>query len=106
MKRDQMGPLLLSGLIIGPVLGSGIILLPPIIYRLTGDYAIAAWLLMMGFSYLFAHLFGKLSIVYPGESGLAVAVERAFGTPFYRSDPSAFPDSIPEVSPPSRFVPA
>ncbi|PEI86194.1 amino acid permease [Bacillus pseudomycoides] len=79
MRKKKLGPVLLSGLIIGPILGSGIILLPPLIYKTTGDYAIIAWLLIMGIGFLFASLFGKLSILFPNESGVAHAVDQAFG---------------------------
>lgn len=79
MRKKKLGPVLLSGLIIGPILGSGIILLPPLIYKTTGDYAIIAWLLIMGIGFLFASLFGKLSILFPSESGVAHAVDQAFG---------------------------
>ncbi|WP_459502947.1 APC family permease [Bacillus sp. C1] len=79
MRKKKLGPVLLSGLMIGPILGSGIILLPPLIYKTTGDYAIIAWLLIMGVGFLFASLFGKLSIHFPSESGVAHAVDQAFG---------------------------
>ncbi|MES5893840.1 MULTISPECIES: amino acid permease [Bacillus cereus group] len=80
MNKKKLGPILLSGLIIGPILGSGIILLPPLIYKTTGDYAIIAWLLIMGIGFLFASLFGKLSVHFPSESGVSNAVNQAFGT--------------------------
>ncbi|KEK23116.1 APC family permease [Bacillus gaemokensis] len=79
MREKKLGPVLLSGLIIGPILGSGIILLPPLIYKTAGDYAIIAWLLIMGVGFLFASLFGKLSIHFPSESGVSYAVDQAFG---------------------------
>ncbi|AMK71150.1 MULTISPECIES: APC family permease [Bacillus] len=79
MREKKLGPVLLSGLIVGPILGSGIILLPPIIYGKTGDYAILAWFIMMIISFLFASLFGKLSVLFPNESGVAHTVELAFG---------------------------
>ncbi|QQD80800.1 amino acid permease [Bacillus siamensis] len=79
VRERKLGPVLLSGLIVGPILGSGIILLPPIIYGKTGDYAVLAWFMMMIISFLFASLFGKLSVVFPNESGVAHTVELAFG---------------------------
>jgi amino acid efflux transporter len=81
MKAKKLGPLLLSGLMVGPILGSGIILLPPLIYHQTGAYAIIAWMVILGIGYLFANLFGKLSIHYPHASGIAYAAERAFSYP-------------------------
>ncbi|RYL94976.1 amino acid permease [Sporolactobacillus sp. THM7-4] len=82
MNSNRIGPLLLSGLIVGPILGSGIIILPPIVYQTTGDYALLAWLLMMMISFLFALVFGKLYILFPGDSGAAEAVEETLGKPF------------------------
>lgn len=79
VRERKLGPVLLSGLIVGPILGSGIILLPPIIYGETGDYAILAWFMMMIISFLFASLFGKLSVLFPNESGVAHTVDLAFG---------------------------
>ncbi|MCP8969388.1 APC family permease [Ectobacillus ponti] len=79
MKRKQIGPIALSGLMIGPILGSGIIILPPAVYEAAGEYAIAAWLIILGLSYLFARLFGQLTMQFPGDSGISLVVERAFG---------------------------
>lgn len=80
MKNGKIGFVLLSGLMIGPILGSGIIILPPAVYEMAGNYAIFAWILMLGLSMLFANMFGKLSLMIPGDSGVALAVEKAFGT--------------------------
>jgi amino acid efflux transporter len=82
MKEKKMGAWLLSGLIIGPILGSGIILLPPMIVQTTGDYALLAWVMILGLGFLFARLFGRLSLAYPGDAGAALAVEHAFGPGF------------------------
>ncbi|WP_088014177.1 APC family permease [Gottfriedia acidiceleris] len=80
MRNRKIGFLLLSGLMIGPILGSGIIILPPAVYETAGDYAIFAWIIMLGLSLIFALMFGKLSLMIPGDSGVPLAVERAFGT--------------------------
>ncbi|XRG78909.1 amino acid permease [Rossellomorea sp. GAMAL-10_SWC] len=80
MRNRKIGFLLLSGLMIGPILGSGIIILPPAVYETAGNYAIFAWVLMLGLSLIFALMFGKLSLLIPGDSGVPLAVERAFGT--------------------------
>ncbi|MTT32333.1 amino acid permease [Terrilactibacillus sp. BCM23-1] len=77
--KKKLGPLLLSGLLIGPILGSGIILLPPLIYKTTGDYAIVAWIMILTIGFLFAMLFGKLSVAFPSEKGIAHTAELAFG---------------------------
>ncbi|WP_157827558.1 APC family permease [Niallia nealsonii] len=79
MKQKKIGSITLSGLIIGPLLGSGIILLPPIIYDISGNYAIFAWLLMSIIGIFFALLCGELTLMFPGEGGIGNAIEKAFG---------------------------
>ncbi|MFS1511385.1 APC family permease [Chengkuizengella sp. SCS-71B] len=69
----------LNGLIVGPILGSGIILLPPIIFEVAGDYAILSWITIMLINWFFAFLFGSLSVKFPGNSGVTQAVEDVFG---------------------------
>ena len=78
-QGKKIGHLTLSGLIIGPLLGSGIILLPGIIYETSGSYAILAWLIMSVIGIWFAYLCGELIIMFPGEEGLGNAMEKAFG---------------------------
>jgi APA family basic amino acid/polyamine antiporter len=80
MKKHTIGPILLSGLIIGPILGSGIIILPPLAYELAGDWALPAWLVMVAISFLCAWIFGKLSLLFPGDAGITAAIEAAFGS--------------------------
>lgn len=80
MKNVQIGPLLLGGLIIGPILGSGIIILPPLAYSIAGPWALPAWLMIIGVSMLFAWIFCRLSLFYPGRGGVASAVGHAFGS--------------------------
>ncbi len=79
MERRKIGSLLLSGLIIGPILGSGIIILPPVIYRVAGDMAILSWAVMLLVSLLFAAVFGWLAMQFPGDAGVASAVSKAYG---------------------------
>lgn len=77
----RLNALSLSGLLVGPVLGSGIILLPPLALERVGDPAILAWgvtLVLMG---IFAWITGALAIRYPGSDGLVGAVRVAFGMP-------------------------
>lgn len=69
----------LSGLIIGPILGSGIIILPPAIHQVAGSWSFLAWLMMVLMGFAFAAVFGALSIRFPGDAGVANAVNRAFG---------------------------
>ena len=76
----KLGPFLLSGLMIGPILGSGIIILPPLVYQVAGNWALPAWALIVGLSFFFAVIFGRLSILFPGDAGVARAIEEAFGS--------------------------
>lgn len=84
MKQEtkKIGALRLSGLMIGPILGSGIFLLPPIAYEKMGNHSIWAWLLVMGLGGLFAFIFAKLTIEYPGDGGMTIAIEKVLGRPF------------------------
>ncbi|NDI34619.1 APC family permease [Chengkuizengella sediminis] len=79
MFEKKLNAVQLSGLIIGPILGSGIILLPPIIYDVAGDYAIFSWIAIILINWFFAFLFGTLSVKFPGDSGVTQAVEDVFG---------------------------
>jgi len=79
-KQERIGPVRMCGLIIGPILGSGIVILPPLAQQLAGDWAVPAWLVTVAVSMLFAWIFGRLSLLYPGEAGVTAAVEAAFGS--------------------------
>ncbi|MFH1155784.1 MAG: hypothetical protein V1793_18400 [Pseudomonadota bacterium] len=79
MQHKKIGWLLLSGLTIGPILGSGIIILPPVVYAVAGEWALPAWILMVCAGSLFAALTGVLSARFPGDQGISRAVETAFG---------------------------
>jgi len=77
--KNKIGSLRLCGLMIGPILGSGIILLPPIAYKNLGNASIWAWIIIMFLGALFAIMFSKLAIIYPGDGGMTIAVEKIFG---------------------------
>ena len=79
MRNAQLGPWLLAGLIVGPVLGSGIIILPPVVLGVAGAWALPAWLVMIAVGVAFALVFGELSVLFPGDGGVSVAVGHAFG---------------------------
>ncbi len=79
MTARKLGPVLLTGFIIGPILGSGIIILPPLALNLLGEWALPAWMVMVGIGALFAAVFGSLSILFPGDSGVSQCVAQAFG---------------------------
>ena len=74
--NKKIGTLLLSGLVTGSMLGSGIIILPPLAYKELGAYSIFAWLALMSLAALYAGIFTKLNINFSG--GLSTAVEKAF----------------------------
>lgn len=75
----SIGVFRMSGLMIGPILGSGIVILPPLAYQTAGGWALAAWAVMMAMGFLFAFVFGGLYVRFPGDAGMANAVQAAFG---------------------------
>jgi len=77
--QNKIGWIRLSGLIIGPILGSGIILLPAMVYRQAGDWALPAWGIMLLLGLFFAFLFSFLTVLFPGDAGVSNAIEYAFG---------------------------
>lgn len=77
--KNRIGALTLTGLTVGPILGSGIIILPPIIYGLIKEWSIIAWLTIIAIGFLFAFIFGYLSIQFPGDGGVTNAIEKVFG---------------------------
>ncbi|WP_164931392.1 APC family permease [Longirhabdus pacifica] len=79
VKEKKLNAIQLSGLIIGPILGSGIIILPPLIYEVAGEYAILSWVIIMIVNCFFAYLFGQLSMKFPGDAGVTQAIEAVFG---------------------------
>ncbi len=78
-NRKKLNTLTLSGLIIGPVLGSGVILLPPLLYNSINNYALVIWSIIVLFGFAFALVFGKLAILFPGDSGVSLATKEALG---------------------------
>jgi len=69
----------LSGLIIGPILGSGIILLPPLLYNNIQNNSIFIWIGICFLGFLFALVFGKLAIMYKGDGGVPIATKEVLG---------------------------
>lgn len=82
-KNRTIGVVTLCGLIVGPVLGSGIVLLPPIAYGVIGQWAILAWIVIMALGIVFAYVFVFLSLKSPGNEGVAIAVGNTLGV-FWR----------------------
>lgn len=81
--NKNIGLITLCGLIIGPILGSGIVLLPPIAYLNIGEWAILAWIIIMLLGAVFAYVFTFLSLESPGNEGVAIAVGNTLGL-FFR----------------------
>jgi APA family basic amino acid/polyamine antiporter len=74
----------LSGLMIGPVLGTGIILLPPLIYDITHEYSLFIWGMILLCGVIFALIFAKLSIIYKGEEGASLATKKVLGVKYQK----------------------
>jgi len=79
MQTKKLNTLTLSGLIIGPILGSGLILLPPLLYNMIGNFSLVIWGVILTLGFIFALIFGKLAILYPGDGGVSLATKKALG---------------------------
>lgn len=79
MSQRKIGTLPLCAMMIGSILGSGIIILPPLALEIAGDWAIVGWIATLLFSLAFAYVFSTLGVILPGEGGAASGIERAFG---------------------------
>lgn len=79
MNNKKLGTLTLTGLIVGPILGSGVILLPPLIYNNVENFSLVIWASILTLGFIFALIFGKLAILYPGEAGVSLATKEALG---------------------------
>ncbi|RLA72283.1 MAG: hypothetical protein DRG78_24045 [Epsilonproteobacteria bacterium] len=77
--NKKLNTFTLSGLIVGPVLGSGIILLPPLLYNSIQNYSLIVWLVICVFGFAFALVFGKLAVLFPGDGGVSLATKEALG---------------------------
>ena len=69
----------LSGLMIGPILGSGIVLLPPIAIRILGEHAVIAWIIMMLLGGIFAYVFAKMSLLTQSNEGISSVISEKMG---------------------------
>ena len=78
-EHKKLNTLTLSGLIIGPILGSGVILLPAMLYNMIGNYSLIIWTAILSLGFIFALIFGKLAILYPGDGGVSLATKEALG---------------------------
>ncbi|MBP7769745.1 MAG: amino acid permease [Aliarcobacter sp.] len=78
-ENKKLNTLTLSGLIIGPILGSGVILLPALLFNMIGNYSLIIWSLILFLGFIFALIFGKLAILYPGDGGVSLATKEVLG---------------------------
>ena len=78
-QEKKLNTFTLSGLIIGPILGSGVILLPSMLYNMIGNYSLIIWAIILSLGFIFALIFGKLAILYPGDGGVSLATKEALG---------------------------
>jgi APA family basic amino acid/polyamine antiporter len=69
----------LGGLIVGPILGSGIILLPPLAYERVGAQAVWAWLGILALGGAFSAVFIRMTLLTHSDSGIASLVTRERG---------------------------
>ena len=79
MTQRKIGTLPLVCMMTGAVLGSGIIILPPLALETAGQWAVIAWALTGLAGLAFAYVFAHAGTLFPGEGGAASAVEHAFG---------------------------
>ncbi len=79
MTQRKIGTFTLSCMLIGAILGSGIIILPPLALEAAGPWAIVGWMLTAVFGLAFGYTFAHVGTLFPGEGGAASAVEKAFG---------------------------
>lgn len=79
MNNKKINALTLSGLIIGPILGSGVILLPPLLYNRVGNFSLIIWFIILTLGFTFALIFGKLASKFPGEAGVSLATKEILG---------------------------
>ena len=81
---NKLNTFTLSGLMIGPVLGTGIILLPPLIYNISHEYSLFIWGLILCCGLIFSLIFAKLSILYKGNEGASLATKNVLGVKYQK----------------------
>lgn len=69
----------LAGLMVGPILGSGVILLPPLAYEKLGAQALWAWVVILALGAAFATVFIRMALRTRSDSGVADLVAREWG---------------------------
>lgn len=79
MNQRKIGTLSLCCMLIGAILGSGIIILPPLALEAAGQWAIVGWAATAIFGLAFGYTFAHVGTLFPGEGGAASAIQHAFG---------------------------
>ncbi|MEL7656600.1 MAG: amino acid permease, partial [Bacillota bacterium] len=80
--QKKLNTLTLSGLMIGPILGSGIVLLPPMAISILGGQAIYAWTIIMVLGIVFAYVFAKMSLLISSNEGMSTVIGQSLGQSF------------------------
>ncbi len=80
--KKKLNALSLSGLMVGPVLGSGIVVLPAMAFKALGGYALYAWVLMMLLGTGFAYVFTRMSMMATTNEGVSQMIGEALGKRF------------------------
>ncbi|PKM52110.1 MAG: amino acid permease-associated protein [Firmicutes bacterium HGW-Firmicutes-7] len=80
--KKQLNTWTLSGLMIGPILGSGIIFLPPLAFNALGHYAIWAWVIIMIIGSIFAYIFVKMTLLTTSNEGMSLVIGQVLGDRF------------------------
>lgn len=78
-QTKKLNTFTLAGLIVGPILGSGLILLPALLYNMVGNFSLIVWAIILTLGFIFALIFGRLAIMYPGDGGVSLATKEAMG---------------------------
>ncbi len=77
--QKKLNAVMLSGLMIGPILGSGILFLPPLAYEKLGGHAVAAWIITMAMGVLFAYVFSRMNAAAPDNRGVSAVIGGTLG---------------------------
>ncbi len=75
----KLNAVTLSGLMIGPILDSGILFLPPLAYENLGSHSIIAWIITMVMGVLFAYVFSRMNAAALDNQGVSVIIGDTFG---------------------------
>ena len=80
--KKKLNAFSLSGLMVGPVLGSGIVVLPSLAYEALQGYAMFAWILVMLLGAGFAYVFTRMSMMVSTNEGVSRLIGEALGERF------------------------